>query len=212
MAIVILATESVISRREGRNVMLSFHGCIAALAAMTTIGSLGCATQSDAFRRMSAEDHERAAGAPASAEAEVTPEDHLGAARRLREMEAAACAEVPDADRDQGPFAHRERITDVELLRDRPYPKEMLQPAGVAIYMRASNGLTEQWLGHVLECHLAHHAVVGDRMASGRPSPLLVDEARVSLSSTIDGFRIAITARDVAVARQIIERAQALVE
>lgn len=191
--------------------MLSSHGCLAAIAATATIGSLGCATQSDQFRRMSAEAHERAAHATASTDTDVTAEDHLGAARRLREMEQAACAEVSDADRDQGPFARRDRIMDVELLRDRPYPKEMLQPAGVAIYLRASAGLTEQWLGHVLECQIAHHAVVGDHMV-GRPSPLLVDDARVSLSSTIDGFRIAITARDVTTAREIIERAQALVE
>lgn len=191
--------------------MLTSSGYIAALAAMVTIGSVGCATASDQFRRMSAEDHERAARGAPSESFEATADDHLAAARRLREMEQAACAEVSDADRDQGPFAHRERITDVELLRDRPYPKEMLQPAGVAIYVRASQGLTEQWLGHVLECHLAHHAVVGDHVV-GRPSPLLVDAARVSLSSTLDGFRIAITARDVSAAREIIERAQALVE
>jgi len=191
--------------------MLTSSGYVAAIATIATIGGIGCATQADQFRRMSAEDHERAAGSPSADESRAAADDHLGAARRLREMEQAACAEVSDADRDQGPFAHRDRITGVELLRDRPYPKEMLQPAGVAIYMRASAGLTEQWLGRVLECHLAHHAVVGDRIA-GRPSPLLVDDARVSLSSTVDGFRIAITARDVSAAREIIERTHALVE
>jgi hypothetical protein len=211
MAIVILATQMMISRREWRNVMMSSSGYLVALAAVATIGSVGCATESEQFRRMSAQDHELAARGSASQSLGATADDHLGEARRLREMEQAACAEVSDTDRDQGPFAHRERITDVELLRDRPYPKEMLQPAGVAIYMRASAGLTEQWLGHVLECHLAHHAVVGSQ-AVGRPSPLLVNDARVSLSSTLDGFRIAITARDVSAAREIIERAQALVE
>ncbi|HXX67430.1 MAG TPA: hypothetical protein VEK07_09630 [Polyangiaceae bacterium] len=191
--------------------MLSSNRCLATIAAIATIGSVGCATQSDRFRGMSAEDLERSAHLSASADDRAAAGDRLGAARRLREMEQAACAEVSDADRDQGPFARRDRIQDVELLRDRPYPKQMLQPAGVAIYLRASDGLTEQWLGHVLECHLAHHAVVGDHMA-GRPSPLLVDDARVSLSSTVDGFRIAITAREVSAAREIIERAQALIE
>jgi len=191
--------------------MLSFNRCVAAIAAIAAIGSLGCATQSDRFRGMTADELEKSARLSASADDRAAAGDGFGAARRLREMEQAACAEVSDADRDQGLFAQRDRIQDVELLRDRPYPKQMLQPAGVAIYLRASEGLTEQRLGHVLECHLAHHAVVGDRMA-GHRSPLLVDDARVSLSSTVDGFRIAITARDVSAAREIIERAQALVE
>lgn len=193
--------------------MVSSKVSSAAVVAIATFASLGCATQSDQFRRLSAEDHERAASSPAAASGDTgaTAAEHLAAARRLREAERAACADVSDSDRDRGPFARPDRITDVEVLRDRPYPKEMLQPAGAAIYVRASAGLTEEWMARVLECHLAHHAVVGDRMI-GRPSPLFVDDARVSLSSTGDGFRIAITTHDVSAAREIIERARGLVE
>jgi hypothetical protein len=179
-------------------------------AAVVGLASAGCATQSDAFRRMTAEDHERAANLP-DPPGDPTPSDHLAIARELREREQSACADVPEAERDRGPLSRRDRIAAVEPLSERAYPKEMPQPAGVAVYLRASPGVTEQWLGRVIECHLAHHAVVGDRMPDP-VSPLFVDDARVALSSTGDGFRIAITARDVTTARAIIERARALVE
>jgi hypothetical protein len=172
--------------------------------------SQACAAQADAFRYPSDVDHDVASGASPTNRGDVA-NDSLAVTRRLRAMEQAACADVPEADRDQGPFAHREWITGFELLRDRPYPKEMLQPAGVAVYLRATPGMTEEWLGRVLECHLAYHAIVGDR-PSHRSSPLLVDDIRVALSSTGDGFRIAITSRDIAAAREVIGRTHAIVE
>lgn len=178
-------------------------------AAIAGLGAQGCATESSAFRHMSAETHEQAANVPSS-DVGASASDHLAAARRLRDMEQAACVDVPEADRDQGPFARRDRIMGLQPLSERPYPKQMLQPAGVAVYLRATPGLTEQWLGRVLECHMAHHAVVGDRIASR--SPLFVDDVRVAMSSTGDGFRIAITTRDPAAAREVIERARTLAE
>jgi hypothetical protein len=189
----------------------SFVLVLAALFAGLTTGA--CATQSDSIRRTTAENHELAAnGLSPPGAFGATTYSHWAAAERLREVEQATCAEVPESDRDQGPLARRDRIAAIEPLSVRPYPKDpILQPAGVAVYLRAAPGMTEQSLGRVLECHLAHHAVVGDRVAD-RTSPLFVDDARVALSATGDGFRIAITARDVTAARQIIERARALAE
>ncbi|GEM_PF-2103631 len=178
------------------------------------LANAACATQSDGLRRMAAEDPERAAANESSPPGAfgATTYTHWAAAERLRDVEQATCAEVPEADRDQGPLAHRDQITGVETLSVRPHAKEpTLQPAGVAVYLRAAPGMTEASLGRVLECHLAHHAVVGDRVAD-RSSPLFVDDARVALSATGAGFRIAITARNVTAARAIIERALALAE
>ena len=179
------------------------------------LANAACATQSDGLRRMTAEDPERTAAnesSPPGGAFGATTYTHWAAAERLREVEQATCAEVPESDRDQGPLAHRDQIAAIETLSVRPYPKEpILQPAGVAVYLRTAPGMTEESLGRVLECHLAHHAVVGDRVAD-RASPLFVDDARVALSATGAGFRIAITARNVAAARAIIERALALAE
>jgi hypothetical protein len=52
---------------------------------------------------------------------------------------------------------------------------------------------------------------VGAQVAD-RDSPLFVDDARVALSTTQSGFRISITSRDVVAAREVIEKARALVE
>ncbi len=173
------------------------------------MGSLlvgGCATETAAFRGMTAVDHERAAGGQGPDGA--TAAEHAAAAKRLRDAELAACAEVPDADRDQGPFARRERITGVEEVRDRVYAKGMKQPFGVVVYLRATPGVTEQWVRRVTECHLAHHAVVGWN-DSERVSPLSED-ARIAVSTTGTGFRVSITSPDVDVARSVIRKASTL--
>ncbi len=52
--------------------------------------------------------------------------------------EARVCAEVPDADRDQGPFARRDRIVSVSEVREKVYPKAPPQLVGAAVYVRAT--------------------------------------------------------------------------
>ena len=79
---------------------------------------------------------------------------------------------------------------------------------GVAVYFRAEPAMTQQWLGRLTECHLAHHAVVG-RLENDQ-CPLSFESAEVSLSSTPDGFRIAVTTRDPEVARSVIASGQEL--
>jgi hypothetical protein len=142
-----------------------------------------------------------------SAQSNLLHPSTQASAAQAREIEASACSDVPAADRDLGPLGHRDRISGVEVLQDRPYPKQMLQPAGVAIYVRATPGMTEQWLSRVLECHMAHEATAM-ASTSDRHDPFLVEDARVALSPTSDGFRITITTKDVGAAREIIDRAR----
>ena len=199
--------------------MLSAKEFAVFVTAFSCLG--GCATESDVFRRMSAEDHEQAATSARSApDSSSVANEHLLVARQLREAEQFACADVGPEDRDLGPFARKERIVAIEPLSARPWAKGMPQPSGIAVYVRATPGLTEQWLDRVIECHLAHHAVVGNRIPD-RDSPLFVDDTtnsghigpvRVALSTYGEGFRIAITARDIDAAREVIERGRSLVE
>ena len=156
---------------------------------------------------MSAVDHEQAARSSADATG-ASPADHLAAAQQLRDEERSACAAVPDADRDRGPLARRDRITAVEEIRDHTFPKAPLQPFGVAVYLAAEPGLTEQWVGRVVSCYVAHRAVVG---GGAQESPLLAPGARIHVSSTSVGFRISITSPDIDVARQVIRETHALV-
>ncbi|MCL2448253.1 MAG: hypothetical protein FWD17_04850 [Polyangiaceae bacterium] len=176
--------------------------------ALALAGS-ACAGQSDAFHRVSPMDHERIAQSDRGPTTDATPEATMLAAQRLRADEASACAEVPVEDRDLGPLASRSRIAGVEDLSEHVHPKELAQPVGAAIVVRATPGLTAEWLGRLISCHMAHHAVVGNGIADAA-SPLFVSDARIAVSSTGDGFRISITANDVDAARQIIERAHAM--
>jgi hypothetical protein len=169
----------------------------------------GCAsTQSASFRQMTAADHEHAARTGQDSTGASSAE-HRAAAQDLRETEQFACAGVPEIDRDEGPFAQRDRIASVEVVRDRVFPKAPTQPFGIVVYIRATPGLTEQWLGRVIQCHVAHHAVVG---ASGveESSPLLTGETQIHVSSTGAGFRVSITSSDIDVARQLVRKGRAL--
>ncbi len=179
-----------------------------ALAMLPLIAATGCAAQSSAFRQMSAADHESAARA-ADADPALAQE-HLEAAKRLRDQEQVACYAVPDAERTEGPFAHPERISGIEVVRDRGvFPKGPLEPVGVAVNLRAEAGMTQQWLGRVIACHMAHVAVVG---RDPRPSPLSVANTQVSVSSTSVGFRVTVIAasHDRDAARAVVDNGQQL--
>jgi hypothetical protein len=164
--------------------------------------------ESRAFRAMTAADHERAAQQSADPTG-ATPTEHLDAAKHLRAAEQAACAEVPETERDQGPFARRDRIVALEEVRDRRFPKWPPQLFGVALTLRATPGMTEEWLGRLIQCHVAHYAVVGVA-SSPEPSPLLVSGAVIRVSSTGLGFRVSITSSDMDVAREALTAGRAV--
>jgi hypothetical protein len=192
---------------EGEGVMSVFNSAVRLVAMAAPVLVVGCATtQSAAFRRMSAADHDTASRA-SSGDPQAAAE-HSAAAKELRDAERVACAGVSDAERVQGPLAHPDRIMAESIIRDRPFPKGMLQPVGLAIYIRAEPGMTEQWIGRVTECNLAHYAVVG-RQDSDR-SPLSVPDANVTVSTTGDGFRIVLTSKDSDVVHSLIAKGRDL--
>jgi hypothetical protein len=124
------------------------------------------------------------------------------------DRERAACAEISDSDRDGGPFARRDRVVRVEPLLQTVSPKAPAPPAGVAIYLRATPGVTEQWVGRLVECHVAHHVALA--ATGGGDDPLAVEDARVAVSSTATEFRVAITSPNVERARRILRAGSAL--
>jgi hypothetical protein len=193
-------------RRRRQEVMIANKSVGAALAiGIACISATGCASQSAAFRQMSATDHDVAARATGDS---TLAAEHVEAATRLRNDEAVACDGVTETDRDQGAFARASDITGVEVLRDRgAFPKGPLQPSGIAVYLRAEPGMTQQWLGRIVACRRAHVAVVGQDRSG---SPLTVPDSEVAVSSTQVGFRVSITSHDVDAVRSVVERAKEL--
>jgi hypothetical protein len=176
------------------------------LVAFALVLASGCApTHTSASRGMFAVGYQPAPGFGTDG---PTPSEQFGAAKALRDAEVSACIEVPDADRDGGPFAHRDLIQYVEEVRDRLYPKQMAQTFGIAVYVRATPGITEQWLGRVIKCHQAHLAVAGS--SDNAADPLVRADVRIKIDSTPEGFRVAITSPDLDVARDLVARGNAL--
>ena len=185
--------------------MIAIKNVVALSAALAC--ATGCAAQSTAFRQMSAADHEAAARTTTDSN---LAQEHVDAAARLRDEERTACYGISDADRDMGPFAREAGVTGVEVVRDRGvFPKGPLEPVGVSVYVRADSGMTQQWLGRIVACHMAHVAVTGRET---RPSPLAVSNADVTVSSTQVGFRVTITSHDRDTARSVVERGRELAE
>jgi hypothetical protein len=185
--------------------MNAMQGFVGTIVVTASIAAVGCASQSDAFRQMSAADHERAASSSADT---ALAQEHLEAAKRLRNEERAACEGVPDADRVGGPFAQPQRVTNVEVVRDRVrFPKGFLEPVGVAVYMKAEPGMTQQWLGRIVACHVAYVAASGQ---GERRSPLSVANTQVAVTPTSVGFRITVTSKDSDTARSVVDKGEEL--
>jgi hypothetical protein len=176
------------------------------VVAFACVLAAGCApTQTAASRAVFATGYPPAAGFGTDV---ATPTEQYVAANSLREAERSACVEVPEADRDGGPFMRRDRIAYVEEVNDRLYPKQMAQTFGIAVYVRATPGLTEQWLGRVIKCHQAHAAVAG--ASDDTTDPLIGADSRIKIDPTPEGFRVAITSPDLATARALVAKGHAL--
>jgi hypothetical protein len=99
------------------------------------------------------------------------------------------------------------RVLAVEPIHEPIPPKNLMRHlAGAKVYILASPGLTREWLGHLLECHIAR--VSGS--ASQRPDPLAVPKARVEVFSTTNGFLVTIASRDLDDAERILVASEAL--
>jgi hypothetical protein len=86
-----------------------------------------------------------------------------------------ACAGVPEDERQLGLQAHPERVDRVEPLRAALNAKSMFtKVVGTTVYVRATPGVTTEWLQRVVDCH---------RLASGGEMPAAVVPAH-------DGFAV----------------------
>ena len=121
--------------------------------------------------------------------------------------EANACNMVPEAVRVDGPLAPS-RVESVAVVRDHGvFPKGALVPVGVSVQVRAEPGLTQEWLGRMVACHVAHVVASGQDVGQ---SPLAVSGADISVRSNGTGFSVVVTSKNSDIAHDIVGRGQGL--
>lgn len=154
-----------------------------------------------------------------AAELHKAAADHRAASRALRDAEAQACEGLSADDRDISPFAHRADIVRVEPLNGDIQPETRTLPGrgwnepalrGAIITFRAVPGMTETWLQHVVDCHLARNAGLGHNVPEMAFCPLVPSRVTARVSSTDGGFAIMVTSDDSDTAREVLRRAQLL--
>ena len=149
--------------------------------------------------RLRAEQHRRMAA------------DHRAASQALHDAEARACVGIPELDRDESPFQHREDIESVSPLYVPLSAKSGAQRlVGATVQFRAVPGMTAEWLQRIVDCHMARNAAMGYQMPEMAECPLMVKGATATVTSTGNGFVVRIEAQDYDAASAIRERAQAL--
>jgi hypothetical protein len=138
--------------------------------------------------------------------------DHRAASAALREAEERACVGVSPDDRDMSPFERVEDIASVEPLIERTGTSKApsQRTAGAVVTFRATSGMTAEWLQRVVDCHLARNASLGHTVPEMPISPLVPNSASARVTSTGNGFAVAIHSDDSSTAQEILSRAQRL--
>lgn len=128
-------------------------------------------------------------------------------------VEPSACIGLSEADRETSPFARRSDIVRVETLRTQPATAKETQVGrlqGASITVRATPGLTPEYLQRIVSCHVARDPA----MAATRPelssSPLSVKGASAMVESAGDAFRIDIKGDSKEASEEIAQRAKEL--
>ena len=160
------------------------------VSTVLVLGTACCATTQESGPRV--------AGAESFAQSDVGPIAYM---QQPVPTQNRACGNLSEAERTLPLQATT--VVSVEELRE-PWPpkgrRAVLQ--GATIYILATPGLTREWLGHLLECHVA-------RPESGA-DPFAISHATMSVSGTGDGFAIDVRSTDGDNARQILSTAKSL--
>ncbi len=138
--------------------------------------------------------------------------DHRAASQALRDAEANACVGIPEGDRDESPFQHREDIESVSPIFVPLSAKTGGQRlVGATVRFRAVPGMTAEWLQRIVDCHMARNAAMGYEMPEMGECPLMIKGATATVISIGNGFAVSVRSDDVDAASAIRQRAQALV-
>ena len=138
--------------------------------------------------------------------------EHRAASAALRKAEGRTCVGIDPEDRDVSPFERVDDIASIEPLIERSGGSKTpsQRTTGAVVTFRAVPGMTAEWLQRVVDCHLARNASLGHVVPEMPNCPLVPNGAQARVSSTGNGFAIAIRSDDSATAREILSRAQRL--
>jgi hypothetical protein len=141
----------------------------------------------------------------AEEESEAMVDKHVATERRaaseaLRGAEARTCAGLADEDRDTSPFEHPEDIVSVDTTE-----------RGAVITLRGGARRTLGWLEHIVDCHLARDAALGNDLAAMPDCPLVPAGVTARVTETDAGFAVTVSSDDPVVAAEVRRRARALV-
>ncbi len=149
------------------------------------------------------------AGRPQQALAQQSQTDALPPA--LSDNVSQACASIPEAEQSVCPV-QRTAVIGTRELRTPADPRGFLStPAGAVVYMLAAPGLTREWLGHLVECYQARVASAGNAAQASETCPLAELDASYMISSTGNGFAVAIHSQNGQVAKHVVQVSERLV-
>jgi len=130
---------------------------------------------------------------------------HRRAAATLREAEATACDGISNQDKATSPFARRNDIL-TTVIRT-----EGSKVVGASILVRATPGMSSDYLGRWVACQLNRNAALGFDRKEALFDPLNVKGANAKVESYGNDFRVTITSDDQAAANDIATRANNLI-
>ena len=120
--------------------------------------------------------------------------------------ERSACEGVPEDESRAGLFKYQSAVERVDPLFADSNGKVPPNIAGARIYLHAVPGLTPEWLGRVLECHLSHPVPC----PSNEACPLEVGPMRLDVRSTGNGYVVNAQAKGPESAAEVLRRARKL--
>lgn len=119
-----------------------------------------------------------------------------------------SCGGIPDQDRAIGPFGDRQQITAVTPLTETMTHLKFSwnQLRGAKIFVRATPGMTKQWLSRLIHCHMATEAGVAGS-SSDVADPLTLSPLDVSVNDTSQGFVVYVRTEkpDTDLANRVLE-------
>ncbi len=127
---------------------------------------------------------------------------------------ATACADIPLPERQRPTYYQATAIDAVVPFMGVHQFIKFTEPElrGADIVVRATAGLTKQWITRVLGCHLAYCGQPGAEPGACAEDPLLVGSPTLSFNETPTAFVIRIAGRDSDEGHEILRRARFLVE
>lgn len=137
---------------------------------------------------------------------------HQAAAAALLDAEQRACAGLSESERAMSPFGSRAEIEGVDPLYEGfALRKGGAKQVGAAVLLRPSPGVTRESLQRLVDCHIAHHAVLGPELPRASRCPLMLKGVVATVTPTAGALAIAMRSDDDDTAHELGLRAAALV-